>query len=304
MVGIYGDLNLNPLGRSDSFGLRLNAAPLGRLLITSMRWDGGIEAQSPALDGCFDFCAALSGAGEARIGRRAVGFAGYNGVVLSPVHPMHCKNEAALSALNVGIPSDLAETHIRSLTGKDLGEPLDFDPEMRLDGRVASSWRLVHHIIGELERNPSLLSNPLVAERFSETLLTSLLCSQPSNYSEWLQRDALPAEPRYIRLIEEYLEAHCDQPITSRELAGVAGVSVSALYAGFKRHRGCAPLKFLEEIRLRRVRDALLLGSPGTSIKEVGLRWGFSSPSRLSQAYGRRFGETPSETLRRVTKKQ
>jgi AraC-like DNA-binding protein len=265
MAGIYGDLNLNPLGRSDSFGLRLNAAPLGRLLITSMRWDGGIEAQSPALDGCFDFCAALSGAGEARIGRRAVGFAGYNGVVLSPVHPMHCKNEAALSALNVGIPSDLAETHIRALTGKDLGEPLDFDPEMRLDGRVAASWRLVHHIIGELERNPSLLSNPLVAERFSETLLTSLLCSQPSNYSEWLQRDALPAEPRY-------------------------------------RHRGCAPLKFLEEIRLRRVRDALLKGLPGTIVKEVGLRWGFNNPSGLSRAYGRRFGETPSETLRRVAK--
>ena len=46
MAGIYGDLKLDPLGRSDSFGLRLSAAPLGRLLITSMRWEGGIRVHT------------------------------------------------------------------------------------------------------------------------------------------------------------------------------------------------------------------------------------------------------------------
>jgi AraC-like DNA-binding protein len=46
------------------------------------------------------------------------------------------------------------------------------------------------------------------------------------------------------------------------------------------------------------------MGLPGTTVKEVGLRWGFSSPSGLSRAYGRRFGETPSETQRRATRRQ
>ena len=96
---------------------------------------------------------------------------------------------------------------------------------MPLQGEVASAWRLVHHVVDELERNPSLLGKPLILERFSEALLTSFLCSQPSNYSQWLRREAPPAEPRYVRLIEEYFEAHCDQPITAGDLAEIAGVS-------------------------------------------------------------------------------
>ena len=304
MTSLYGDLTLTPLSQSASFALRLNAAPVGRLLISSMRWEAPIEAHSPALDGCFDFCVALYGAAETRIGRRTINFVGSHGGVLSPTHPMHCRNAGALIALNVKVPSALAEAQVRALTGNEIGEPLDFDPHMAMQREVAGTWRLLRHLVAELERNPSLLGNPLVMERYADTLLTSFITSQPNNYSPRLRREAQPAEPRYVRLIEEYLEAHCNQPITARDLAEVAGVSVSALYAGFKRHRGCAPLKFLEEIRLHRVRDALLMGLPGTTVKEVGLRWGFNSPSGLSRAYGRRFGETPSETLRRAAKRQ
>ena len=62
MTSLYGDLTLTPLSQIASFALRLNAAPVGRLLISSMRWESPIEAHSPALDGCFDFCVALYGA--------------------------------------------------------------------------------------------------------------------------------------------------------------------------------------------------------------------------------------------------
>ena len=223
---------------------------------------------------------------------------------MSPIHPMETKTPAGLLSLCVKVPRSLAESQVQALTGKDINEPLDFEPSMPLQGELASVWGLVRHFAAELERNPSLLGNPLVMERYADTLLTHFITSQPNNYSPWLRRETLPAEPRYVRLVEEYLEAHCDQPITARDLAEIAGVSMSALYAGFKRHRGCAPLKFLEEIRLHRVRDALLLGLPGTTVKETGLRWGFNNPGRLSRAYGRQFGETPSETLRRAAKRQ
>lgn len=303
MASIYGDVRLDPVGRSSSFSMSLNAAPVGPLLITSHQWTEGVDASSPFLDGCFDFCSVLHGAGDVRIGGRAVACTPQRGVVMAPIHPMQTKGTGGMLSLNVKVPSTLAEAHARALTGREISEPLNFEAEMSLQGEIASVWGLVRYLAAELERNPSLLGNPLVMERFADTMLTSFLTNQPNNYSQWLQREALPVEPRYVRLIEEYLEAHCDQPMTARGLAEVAGVSVSALYAGFKRHRGCAPLKFLEEIRLRRVRDALLMGLPGATVKEVGLRWGFSTPSGLSRAYGRRFGETPSETLQRAAKR-
>ena len=68
---------------------------------------------------------------------------------------------------------------------------------------------------------------------------------------------------------------------------------MNALYAGFKRHRGCTPLQFLKGIRLDRVRDQLLTEPPGTTVKEIALRWGFSHLGRFSGDYARRFGETP-----------
>jgi AraC-like DNA-binding protein len=303
MAGIYGDVTMNPVGRNSPFSLILNAVPLGPLVMTSHQWEAGVNASAPGLDGSFEFGSVVKGRGDVRVGRRTLDCTPEHGFVLAPIHPMDIKTTEGIS-LNVKVSRTVAEAHVRALTGKEIGEPLDFEPEMPLQGEVASVWGLVRHLAAELDRNPRLLSNPLVIARYADTLLTSFITSQPNNYSQWLRREALPAEPRYVRIVEEYLESHCDQPITARDLVEVAGVSMSALYAGFKRHRGCAPLKFLEELRLRRVRDALLTGLPGMTIKDVGLRWGFSSSSGLSRAYGRRFGETPSETLRRAAKRQ
>lgn len=300
MTAIYGDVALNPATTGSSFSLRLNAVPLGRLLITSHRWESGVTAHSPALDGCFDFCSALAGVAESRIGRRAADCSPGHAIVMAPIHPMDCRVSEGMVSLCLKVPVGLVEAHARALTGKDIGEPLDFDPDMPLEGQVASCWRLVHYVVGELERNPGLMSNPLVREHFSETLLTSFLCSQRSNYSQWLQREPHAAEPRYVRKIEEYLDAHCDQPITARDLAEIAGVSMSALYAGFKRHRGVPPLEFLKQIRLHRVRDALLTAPPGTTVSEIASRWGFNHLGRFSGDYGRQFGETPSETFARA----
>jgi hypothetical protein len=39
MTGLYGDLTLAPLRQSSSFSLRVNAAPVGRLLISSIYWE-------------------------------------------------------------------------------------------------------------------------------------------------------------------------------------------------------------------------------------------------------------------------
>jgi AraC-like DNA-binding protein len=300
---IYGDVTLNPVGRNGSFSTSLSAVPVGPLLITAHVWGQGVDASAPRLDESFEFCSVIQGRADVRVGRCALDCTPERGCVLAPIHPMTITTKKGMS-LNVKVPGTVAEAQVRALTGNEIHEPLDFEPEMPLQGEVAGVWGLVRYLAAELERNPSLLGNPLIMERFADTLLTYFLTSQPSNYSQGLRREALPTEPRYVRLVEEYLEAHCDQPVTARDLAEVSGVSMSALYAGFKRHRSCPPLDFLNQIRLRRVRDALLMGPPGTTVKEVGLRWGFNNPSRLSRAYGRRFGETPSETLRRAAKRQ
>jgi AraC-like DNA-binding protein len=190
--------------------------------------------------------------------------------------------------------------HLQALIGQELSEPLEFDAAIDLrDEKLASLCRMVRFVAAEIEYSESSILNPLVCERYSEALITGFLLNQPHNYSRLLHGKTGAAEPQYIRKVEEYLRANCAAPITSDQLAAIAGVSVSALYAGFKKSRGCAPLEFLKGIRMHRVRDDLLTATPEVTVKEVATRWGFNHLGRFSRQYAHRFGELPSETLRR-----
>ena len=275
------------------------------IMLTSLSWPLGVDGVAPQLERTYDFCTACDGMGEVTIGQETVTYDRLCGFILSPHRPFRVIGGENTLLLNAKVPKPTIEAELRALTGEEIGEPLESQPAMKISHEpLAGVWRLIRFIANEAERQQSLLTNMLVAERFCESLLIELLCAQPHNYSHLLHREAVPAEPNYIRRIEEYIDAHCAQPIKARDLAEMAGVGMSALYSGFNRHRGYTPLEFLKQTRLHRVRDALLTAPPETTVKEIALRCGFTRMSRFSRDYGRRFGETPSETLERAGKRQ
>lgn len=268
-------------------------------MLTSMTFHGSFEAKAPELEQTYDFCFIQRGSGEATIGRDSFEVNPTSGAVLSPQRPFRMRSEGYCN-LNLSIPRPVMAGHLQALIGQELCEPLEFDAAIDLsDKKLASLCRMVRFLAAELEYAESTIVNPLVCERWNDALITGFLLNQPHNYSSLVHRNVPPAEPRYICLVEEYVEAHCQKPISSDRLATVAGVSVSALYAGFKRYRGITPLQFLKDVRLRRVRDALLTAPPGTTVKEIASKWGFQHLGRFSGDYARRFGETPSQTLKR-----
>lgn len=81
-------------------------------------------------------------------------------------------------------------------------------------------------------------------------------------------------------------------------LARLAGVSVRTLQEGFQRFRGRTPSQISRDLRLDRARTALLDGD-GDNVTAVALDSGFSHLGRFAQSYAERFGETPSQTIRR-----
>jgi transcriptional regulator GlxA family with amidase domain len=81
-------------------------------------------------------------------------------------------------------------------------------------------------------------------------------------------------------------------------LADAAGVGVRALEDGFRRYVGRSPTAHLRHVRLDRVHAELSAARPGTTVGEVAYRWGFTHLDRFAGAYAKRFGETPSATLR------
>jgi AraC-like DNA-binding protein/tetratricopeptide (TPR) repeat protein len=104
--------------------------------------------------------------------------------------------------------------------------------------------------------------------------------------------------PRSVRRAMDAMHANVGQNWRISELAAVAGVSGRTLQRQFLSFLGKTPRTVLREINFERARRELLQGS-GAKVMDVALRCGFPHCGRFSVEYRRRYGETPSQTLKR-----
>jgi len=133
-------------------------------------------------------------------------------------------------------------------------------------------------------------------EPYLQILAAKLLLQLPSNLTPAASR----REPgsRFAQLVE-HIEAHLDEDLTPQQLAVQAHLSERGLFGLFQREVGCAPLEFVRQRRLERVRQVLLDPPAGVrSVTEAALAHGFLHLGRFAQQYKARFGESPSATWR------
>ena len=111
---------------------------------------------------------------------------------------------------------------------------------------------------------------------------------------------ATAREMRLVGSAEDHMRAHLDQPLSIAELATRLGVSRRRLQYAFQRVRNATPRSVLGELRLERARQRLSDPHQDRTVTEVALECGIAHFGRFAAAYATRFGELPSETLRRV----
>lgn len=119
-------------------------------------------------------------------------------------------------------------------------------------------------------------------------------------------RDRSVAEPRVrppitwqVRRAEEYIETHWNQPITIACLARATAASARSIFYHFKSSRGQSPMSFLKQIRLAHAREMLEKSGVGRSVTEIAIDCGFGNLGHFAGDYFKRFGERPSDTLKR-----
>jgi AraC-like DNA-binding protein len=210
--------------------------------------------------------------------------------------------DAECAEVAVRIEEDTLQEHLECLLGHPIRTPIRFSLGMSLLGGVGSSWRAaVDLLIAETKRADGLLQSPLVAAQLEALILTGLLTAQPHNYTAALRTEPKTPPPRAIRNALEYIHTEYNRAMTTERVAAQAGMSTRALHRGFREHVGCTPMDYLRDIRLKRAREMLAAAdaSSALTVTEVALDAGFMHMGRFSAQYRRRFGESPSETLRR-----
>lgn len=106
-------------------------------------------------------------------------------------------------------------------------------------------------------------------------------------------------QPRAVRRALEAMQANVGHRWTIDELAAIAGTSGRTLQRQFLAFLGRTPYAALRDIGFEQARRELLLGLNGGKIMDVAARCGFSHLGRFAVEYRRRYGETPSQTVKR-----
>ena len=202
--------------------------------------------------------------------------------------------------LLVYINRSTLEERLEDLIGRELHLPVRFDLGMDLTTPEARSWRtLVDTLVADVDRG-GLTMHSGVRNQFQDLIISGLLLSQRHNYSESIGTSVEPAAPRSVRLAMQACEANPEEPLTVTDMARIAGVSIRSLQDGFKKYVGMSPTDYLRNVRLTRVREELISNHIfNSSISEIAFSWGFTHLGRFAKMYHERFGELPSETIRR-----
>ena len=292
------------LRRAGPIALRQVAVKRDALTLFQVHYGADVRIEAEGCPPYYLVKIPVAGSGRIRSNGEEVATGSAAAAFLNPDRPLAFDYDADCAFAVLGIDAAALERRCAELLG-DVGVPrsLDFRLALQLDGAAGQQWlRLAAYLRDEALNGGAFRADtpPLTFAPLQQMVMTTLLMVQGHAFSDRLLRPVSPAAPRSVVRAEAYMEANVHEPITPVEIAAAAGVSERALFRAFQDFRGETPMARLRTLRLERVRRELLAGEPGAiSVTAIALDWGFTHLGHFGQAYRRRFGETPTETLRR-----
>jgi AraC-like DNA-binding protein len=268
--------------------------------LISLSYGAPVTVYAGEFSGLFLVKHCLRGAAQATQGRRQGEWREGQTVLLSAGVDTQLRFDQACVQQSLRLDPARMEQLCARLLGYPLESSLRFDLRP-FSAELEQVWRrtLAYLYPGD---GRALLLTAAAQASLDEFLLTLLLHQHRHNYSEELTEPVPTPVPGIVRRAERYMQDHSETPLVISEVAAELGVSVRTLQAAFREWRNTTPQLLLREIRLQRVREGLLAGGE-TSVTDTALRFGFSHLGRFSAYYEAKFGERPSVTLRRSSRR-
>ncbi|WP_158290230.1 AraC family transcriptional regulator [Ramlibacter sp. WS9] len=286
---LYGPHSL-ALRTRTGLDMRLAGFDVGRLTVSSIEYGCVATARTEEPHDYWVFSYAARG--EIVLGKDIVraGTAG----VRTPDAAGDLPMSADLRLMNLKVTQADLMGAARTLFGELPAAPLGF-MELAAPGSAPAL-----HLQGLMQRLNQLPVCPgpqaaLIERRWQEAALLELFLLWPHTWSRYLGSEA-PRGSAVERAID-YIQANAGADVTLADVAAAAGVGARALTSGFEKKLGISPMRYLQQCRLERARADLL--DARASVTEIAYRWGFGNLGDFAARYRERFGEKPSETLRR-----
>lgn len=283
-----------PTGREAKLDMRLNAVRLGA--ITAAYLGYGQEVDMCTTDAfAYHFNTPVQGRARSSFRRASVDAGLAETVAYLPGEPAFITWSADCAQLCLMVQRVALEQRLSAMLGCPVGQ-IRF-----ASAPQAGVLDVLAPFLREFEGPELLRRHPLAAGTLEQLVLDGLLLTLRHNHHEELGRAGhIPPGP--VREAVELLEERPHEAWTTTTLAAAVAVSARALQAGFRLRTGVSPMTYLRDVRLGRVHRDLTAAAPGVTVTDAAASWGFVHLGRFAGAYRSRFGEAPSETLRRSRK--
>lgn len=292
---------LDLAGTAGTLSAHFNSVQFGAVRVSYLDYGADVHIEPGDLDTFYLAMMPMAGRSLIRGGHEEIVSTPALASLPSPTCHLDMRWAAGCPQLLVKIERAAIEQSVEQMLGESLGQPVVFDLGLDLTAGWARTWRsMVDLIVREAEYDDGLAVQPLTVAHLENALISSLLTMQPSNYRERLTAPRAPAVPKVVRRAVEFMEAQAHLPLTTDDIARAVAVSSRSLQEGFRAHLRLTPMAHLRQVRLARVHEELAGRDPArVTVTTVAARWGFLHQGRFAAQYREKYGQAPSETLRR-----
>lgn len=300
VAGVFCDHRLSLTDRTSQLDYRHRYFRTPAMSFSVIRYGAGVRVAPQALESFFLIQLPLKGGDRIESAKESLLSQPGRGTIHCPGESFSMNWSADCAKLAVRIERDAMERHAAALLGRPLPQRLHFAAEMDTRKGSGLAWeRTIRQLLRSVQQTPELVGHPLMQAQFEQLVMSGLLIWQCNTLSNCLGQPTANVQPRHLKLAEDYMRAHLDAPITNEELAALTGISLRTLYNSFRKFRGVSPMRYLRDLRMDKVREALLDADGIHNVTTVATQWGFFELGRFAAEYRRRYGESPSDTLRR-----
>jgi AraC-like DNA-binding protein len=277
----------------------IGCASVGGVSLVFHRHGASVRVRPEPLRTFFLLQIPIRGEAYIRLDQQELHCSPKQGIMISPNLGVDMRFGTGCEQLIVRIEKTDLERHLEAQLGRSVGAPLEFSPAVPLAApgpqEIAALLRLM---TASLIEGRGMCSSAFTRKHMVSLLLSGLLTCLDHNYRDELDGSVQMPRPAYLSRAQEFIRQNLREAIDPEDIAAAAHVSTRALHAAFKANLNTTPMRYLKQLRLDMVREALHTFDPRqASVTTIALEHGFQHLGHFCMAYKERFGELPRDTL-------
>lgn len=287
-------------GRTQQINARVDGLSLGDLGLYYLRYGTKVNIDAGEISDYYLVQMALSGSASVVNGKRQTDAAPGFTTLVSPCGVTKIHMDQECSYLVLLLKRKAIEKQLCESLDRPLKEPVIFDLFAARQSQTTTLQQTMIYLCQQYNNHAFELNQPRINIQYNEMLISLLLNTWQHNYSEQLLNTISAPLPWHVRRAMDYIQQQISTPICLKDVAREVGVTPRTLQNGFNQFLNQTPSGYIQSLRLNLTYRALDQADPKQhSVTEILLDHGINDAGRFARRYKCRFGELPSETLRR-----